>query len=357
MGSTAAEMVDVDEEACIYAMQLSSSAVLPMTLKNAIELGMLEILMGAGGKMLSPSEVAAQLPSTPTNPDAPAMVDRMLHLLASYKVVSCEVDEGTHARRYGAAPVCKWFTPNQDGVSLAALLLLTNDKVPMESLYHLKDVLLDGGLAFNKAHGKTMYEYCKTDARMNRVFNEAMKSYTTIITGKLVDLYMGFDDVGILMDVVGGVGATIHAITSKYPHIKGINFDLSHVISEAPQFPGVQHVAGDMFKNVPNGDAIILKWILHNWTDEHCTTLLRNCYKALPAHGKVVIVEGILPVKPEATSRGQQASLSDMIMLTHTAGGKERDQKEFQDLAMGAGFIGVKTTYIHGNTWVIEFTK
>ncbi|VAH40941.1 unnamed protein product [Triticum turgidum subsp. durum] len=334
MGSMAAEMTAVEEEACIYAMQLSSTAVLPLTLKNAIELGMLEILVGAGGKMLSPSEVAAQLPSPTTNPDAPAMVDRMLHLLASYKVVSCEVEEGTHARRYGPTAVCKWFTPNQDGISMAPLLLLTNDKVPMESLYHLKDAVLDGGLPFHKAHGMTMYEYTKTDARLNRVFNEAMKSYTTIVTGKLVELYTGFEDVATLVDVGGGIGATIQAITSKYPHIKGINFDLAHVIAEAPHSPGVEHVA-----------------------DEHCTTLLRNCYDALPAHGKVVVVEGILPVKPEATSRGQQASLSDMIMLTHTAGGKERNQREFEELAKAAGFTGVKTAYIYSNTWVIEFTK
>jgi flavonol 3-O-methyltransferase/caffeic acid 3-O-methyltransferase len=81
-----------NEEACI--LQLAGAAILPMTLKSAIELGMLEILMGAGGKMLSPSEVAAQLPSSTTNPDAPAMVDRMLHLLASHNVVSCLVRAG-----------------------------------------------------------------------------------------------------------------------------------------------------------------------------------------------------------------------------------------------------------------------
>jgi flavonol 3-O-methyltransferase/caffeic acid 3-O-methyltransferase len=223
--------------------------------------------------------------------------------------------------------------------------------------YHLKDVVLDGGLAFNKAHGMTMYELSKSDARMNRVFNDAMKNYSTIITGKVVELYNGFHDAGILVDVGGGVGATIHAITAKYPHIKGINFDLPHVISEAPQIPGVEHVAGDMFKEVPNGDAIILKWILHNWTDEHCATLLRSCYDALPPHGKVVIVEGILPVKPDATYRGQQMSLSNMIMLTHTAGGKERNKREFEELARGAGFTRVNTTYIYGNTWVIELTK
>jgi flavonol 3-O-methyltransferase/caffeic acid 3-O-methyltransferase len=141
MSSIAAEMLAVpaasdDEEVCTYAMQLAAACILPMTLKNAIELGMLQILVGAGGKALSPSEVVARLPSTTANPDAPAMVDRMLRLLASFNVVSCEVEEcmdGLLSRRYGPAPVCKWLTPNEDGVSMAALLLMSHDKVTMES--------------------------------------------------------------------------------------------------------------------------------------------------------------------------------------------------------------------------------
>jgi flavonol 3-O-methyltransferase/caffeic acid 3-O-methyltransferase len=107
-----------------------------MTLKSAIELGLLETLVGAGGKPLSPSELATRLPSATSNPEAPAMVDRMLRLLASFNVVSCQVEEGTDgllARRYGPAPVCKWLTANEDGVSMAPLVLMRNDKVPMES--------------------------------------------------------------------------------------------------------------------------------------------------------------------------------------------------------------------------------
>ena len=351
MGSTA------EEDTCLYALQLAGAAVLPMTLKNAIELGMLEILVGAGGEMLSPSEVVARLPSMTANPEAPAMVDRMLHLLASHEVVSCEVDQGTGGRQYGPAPVCKWLTPNENGVSMAPLLLFTHDKVYLESWYHLKDAVVDGGLPFHKAHrGMTAFEYNGTDARANRVFNEAMKNYSTIITGKLLELYT-FHGVGVLVDVAGGVGATIHAITSKHPGMKGVNFDLPHVISEAPSFPGVEHVSGDMFHKVPCGDAILLKWILHNWNDECCRAILRNCYDALPVDGKVVVVEGILPVKPEATPRAQQMSLIDMVMLSHMPGGKARTQTEFQELANAAGFTRVKTVYIYASTSVIEFTK
>ena len=95
MGTTAAGMAaSVDEEACMYAFQLVSSSILPMTLKSVIELGLLEILVAGsvGGKAMSPAEVAAKLPST-ANPGAPDMVDRMLRLLASYDVVSCVVVE------------------------------------------------------------------------------------------------------------------------------------------------------------------------------------------------------------------------------------------------------------------------
>ncbi|KAF7075728.1 hypothetical protein CFC21_080483 [Triticum aestivum] len=347
-----------DEAACIYAMQLAAAAVLPMTLKNAIELGMIEILVGAGGKMLSPSEVAAQLPST-ANAEAPAIVDRMLRLLASHNVVSCEVEEGKDgrlARRYGTAPVCKWLSPDEDGVSLAPMVLL-NDKVMLESWYHLKDTVLNGGLPFEKAYGMTAFDYQGTDPRFNRVFNEAMKTHSMIITKKLLEFYKGFDGVGTLVDVGGGVGATIHTILCRYPSIEGVNFDLPHVISEAPSFAGVHHIGGDMFKKVPSGDAILMKWILHDWNDEHCTTLLSNCYDALPAHGKVVIVEYILPVKPDETATAQRSFEADMIMLTHTPGGKERYLREYEELARSAGFASVKATYVYSNIWVIELNK
>uniref|UniRef100_A0A0E0LRF1 Caffeic acid O-methyltransferase n=1 Tax=Oryza punctata TaxID=4537 RepID=A0A0E0LRF1_ORYPU len=363
MGSTAADMAAAaDEEACMYAMQLASSSILPMTLKNAIELGLLETLQGAGGKSLTPAEVADKLPSK-ANPAAADMVDRMLRLLASYNVVRCEMEEGKDgklSRRYAAAPVCKWLTPNEDGVSMAALALMNQDKVLMESWYYLKDAVLDGGIPFNKAYGMTAFEYHGTDARFNRVFNEGMKNHSVIITKKLLELYTGFDSasgVSTLVDVGGGVGATVHAIVSRHPHIRGINYDLPHVISEAPPFPGVEHVGGDMFASVPAGDAILMKWILHDWSDEHCARLLKNCYDALPEHGKVVVVECVLPESTDATPREQGVFHVDMIMLAHNPGGKERYEREFRELARGAGFTGFKPTYIYANAWAIEFTK
>ncbi|KAF7019695.1 unnamed protein product [Triticum aestivum] len=351
-----------DEEGCMYAVQLALSSVLPMTLKAAIELGLLETLVGAGEGTLSPEEVAAKLPAK-ANPEAAAMVDRMLRVLASHEIVSCVVEEGKDgslSRRYGAAPVCKWLTPNEEGVSMAAWAIIAQDKIFMDTWCYLKDAVLEGGSPFKKALGMSWFDYAGTDMRFNHLYNEAMKHHSGIITKKLLELYTGFDGLGTLMDVGGGIGTTIHAITSKYPSIKGINYDLPHVISEAPPYPGVQvqHVGGDMFEQVPSGtDAILMKWILNCFSDQQCATLLKNCYDALPAHGKVINIECIMPVNPDPTPSARGLIQIDMSLLAYSNGGKERYQRELEKLAMGAGFASVKSTYIYANFWALEYTK
>ncbi|OAY78320.1 Caffeic acid 3-O-methyltransferase [Ananas comosus] len=112
-----------------------------------------------------------------------------------------------------------------------------------------------------------------------------------------------------------------------------------------------------MFASVPSGDAILMKWIMHDWSDEHCVKILKNCWKALPENGKVIIVESILPVTPEATPSAQGVFHVDMIMLAHNPGGKERTEKEFEALSKEAGFAGFKPLYVYANSWAIEFTK
>ena len=124
-----------DEEAHLFAMQLTSASVLPMVLNSALELDLLEIIAKAGpGAFVSPSAIASQLPTK--NPHAHVMLDRMLRLLASYSILTYSLrtlPDGKVERLYGLGPVCKFFIKNEDGVSLAPLCLLNQDKVLMES--------------------------------------------------------------------------------------------------------------------------------------------------------------------------------------------------------------------------------
>lgn len=128
--------VDSDEEeSFLFAMQLASASVLPMVLKTAIELNLLELIKKAGpDAFVSPADIAAQLPTT--NPEARVMLDRILRLLTTYSVLNCSLKtlpDGGVERLYGLAPVCRFLTKNDDGVSMAPLLLMNQDKVLMES--------------------------------------------------------------------------------------------------------------------------------------------------------------------------------------------------------------------------------
>ncbi|KAM3381693.1 caffeic acid 3-O-methyltransferase [Capsicum galapagoense] len=359
MGSINQSLTQTEDEAFVFAMQLASASVLPMVLKAAVELDLLEIMAKAGpGAFISPSELAAQLPTK--NPEAPVMLDRMFRLLATYFVLNCTLrtlPDSRVERLYSLVPVCQFLTKNGDGVSIAPLLLMNQDKVLMESWYHLTDAVLDGGVPFNKAYGMTTFEYHGTDPRFNKVFNRAMSDITTMSTKKILEDYKGFEGLNSIVDVGGGTVATMNMIVSKYPSIKGINFDLPHVIKDAPAYPGVEHVGGDMFVSVPKADAIFMKWICHDWSDEHCLKFLKNCYEALPANGKVLVAECILPETPDTSAATKNAVHVDIVMLAHNPGGKERTEKEFEALAKGAGFTGFRRACCAYQTWVMEFHK
>nr|KJB23957.1 hypothetical protein B456_004G125600 [Gossypium raimondii] len=273
-----------DEEANLFAMQLTSASVLPMVLKSAIELDLLEIMAKAGpGAFLSPKELASQLPTS--NPDAPVMLDRILRLLATYSILTCSLrtlPDGKVERLYGLGPVCKFVTKNEDGVTLSALSLMNQDKVLMESWYYLKDAVLEGGIPFNKAYGMTAFEYHGTDPRFNKVFNRGMSDHSTITMKKILETYDGFEGLKTLVDVGGGTGATLNMIVTKHPSIKGINFDLPHVIEDAPAYPGVEHVGGDMFESVPKGDAIFMKVMLRSFAGQRKSNCCRMYSPRLP---------------------------------------------------------------------------
>ncbi|XP_071732094.1 caffeic acid 3-O-methyltransferase-like [Rutidosis leptorrhynchoides] len=332
-----------NEDNFAYAMQLVTSTSLTMVLVNVVKLKVLEAIAEVGpGAQLSAHQIVSRL--SITNQDAPDMLDRMLRLLASHSIVTCNQrdHESKPVRVYGLAPVAKYLIPNEDGASLGALMLLLQDKVFIDSWFELKDSVVQGGVPFDKVHGTHAFEYPALDARFNSVFNNAMVYHTTIVMKEILESYHGFDTLKSVVDVGGGLGITINMIVSKYPTIKGINFDQSHVTRYAPLYEGIEHVGGDMFQEVPQGDAIFMKWILHDWSDHQCAKLLKNCYKALPHDGKVIVVEAILPFLSDTSSSVKVSTQIDAIMMTQNPGGKERTEDEFFALAKGVGFKGIR---------------
>lgn len=71
-------------------------------------------------------------------------------------------------------------------------------------------------------------------------FNDAMLNHTSVVMKKILKTYNGFNSLsgGVLVDVGGGLGANLALILSRLPQLKGVNFDLPHVVSEAPKIKG-----------------------------------------------------------------------------------------------------------------------
>nr|QWJ73388.1 indole glucosinolate O-methyltransferase 4 [Isatis tinctoria] len=351
--------IDDDTELGLMAVRLANAATFPMVLKATLELGVFDILYVAS-TFLSPSEIASQLPTTPRNPEAPALLDRMLRLLASYSMVKCGTVPGREGNRvYRAEPICRFFLKNniQDIGSLASQVMVHNDSVFLNTWAQLKDVVLEGEDAFARAHGgMKLFDYMGTDERFSKLFNQT--GFTIAVVKKVLEVYEGFQGVNVLVDVGGGVGNTLGVVISKYPNIKGINFDLTCAVAQATSYPGVEHVAGDMFIDIPTGDAMILKRVLHDWTDEDCVKILKNCWKSLPKNGKVVVIELVTP--DDAENGDIHANIAfdmDMLMFTQCSGGKERSRAEFEALAAASGFTHCKFVCRAYHCWIIEFCK
>ncbi|KAL1189994.1 Indole glucosinolate O-methyltransferase 5 [Cardamine amara subsp. amara] len=307
---------DDDTELGLAAVRLANCAAYPMVFKAAVELGVIDILYAAtradvtgSGSFLTPSEITTRLPTKPSNPEAPALLDRMLLLLASYSMVKCQVVEelGT----------------------LASQLVVTLDTVFLNTWAQLKDVVLEGGVAFGRANGGLkLFDYISKDERLSKLFNRT--GFSVGVLKKFLQVYRGFEEVNVLVDVGGGVGDTVGFLTSKYPNIK----------------------------DVPKGDAIILKRILHDWTDEDCEKILKNCWKSLPENGKVIIMEVVTP--DEAEIGDVQSNIAfdmDLLMLTQLSGGKERSRAEYEAMAANAGFAHCNFVCRAYHLWVIEFSK
>ncbi|RDX64896.1 hypothetical protein CR513_56491, partial [Mucuna pruriens] len=218
-----------EEDDLAFCTEKMLSIVVPMALRTSCELGVFDIIAKAGeGAKLSAKDIAFHIGTK--NPQAPAMLDRLLSLLVSHSLLSCSLPQQQPPQKfYALSRRSKYFVADPDGISLGSSVALILDP---------EQFIVEGGVAFDRAHGMHAFEYPSVDPRFNEVFNSGMTGITTLIMKRILELYKGFDfeHVTKLVDVGGGVGLSLKLITSKYPNIQGINFDLPHVVQHAPVF-------------------------------------------------------------------------------------------------------------------------
>ncbi|KAG8369370.1 hypothetical protein BUALT_Bualt14G0004200 [Buddleja alternifolia] len=179
----------------------------------------------------------------------------------------------------------------------------------------------------------------EVDQSYNKLFQDFLACHAKAATCAVISNCLeNFKGIGSLVDVGGQEGTAIGMLVNAFPWIRGINFDLPQVISGATPLDGVEHVGGDMFESVPKADAVMLMWILHDWSDELCVNILKNCKEAIPKDtGKVIIVEAVIDEEGGDEYTGARLAL-DMTIMASTVHGKERTDKEWAQLLNAAGF-------------------
>ncbi|BBN01438.1 protein MpOMT7 [Marchantia polymorpha subsp. ruderalis] len=337
-----------DEAGRLKALQIAMMLALPFSLKAAVNLGVPKILVDAGsGADLTAEDIATSIAKLLDRCADATNLDRILRVLASHNVLTEIVskngnDSDCPQRSYGPTSTLKYFTDNEDGVSLAPFLLMATDTVILPTFQYLHLPVLD---------------YAATDARFDKLFNKAMHDHTHIEMSALLKKYRGFETLTSLVDVGGGLGATLAMILSKYPKIRGINFDQPHVVADGLQVPNLELVGGDFFASVPEADAVFMKWILHDWDDEQCVKILKNVWRALPPHGKVINLDYVLSDNSDPSPATKISLCTDISMMAVNSNGRERTLAQFKRLAADAGFRRIECVAQIDDLSLLEFYK
>ena len=195
------------------------------------------------------------------------------------------------------------------------------------------------------ALGAGLFEYFATNAAEAAAFTESMTSLTSSVA-KETAKRINTSGVNTVADIGGAGGAMLYALLQLHPDLQGIVFDRPQVVASARAeavklgfHERVTAVGGDFFESVPEADLYLLKHILHDWDDESCICILKNCRRGLRPRGRIAVIELLLAEIGEPGI----APLYDVTMMVMSAG-RERSLVEFQRLFEAAGLAATKVT-------------
>jgi hypothetical protein len=257
---------------------------------------------------------------------------RILRFLASHGLF-----QETANRRFDHTPLSAALRTDAPGSFRAGAQMFHHLFAGWDGLHHS---LQTGQPGFNKVFGSPVFDYIQAHPEMGPVFDAGMSSLNYYETTSMLDAY-NFGRTSVLADIGGGNGSLLSAILTRHTHMKGILFDLGHVVGRAKgnlKAAGLSErctlIEGNFFQSVPAGaDAYLFRHIIHDWTDEQCMQILGHCRKVIPASGKLLIADCVVP----PGNAPCQSKELDMTMLAFP-GGKERTEAEFRSLLKASGF-------------------
>ncbi|GJR64759.1 trans-resveratrol di-O-methyltransferase [Tanacetum coccineum] len=260
---------------------------------------------------------------------------------------------------YMLAPASR-FLLKEEPLSIRPFLLAMLDPVLMDPWQHMsKWFQNDGANSFHITHGRSLWEFAGQEPKLNHLFNEAMASDACLVSSVILvavakAIAKAFRM--LIVDVGGGTGTVAKAIAKAFPDVSCTSFDLPHVVNGLVGTKNLSYVGGDMFEAIPKADAVLLKWILHDWNDEECIKILKRCKEAIPSKengGKLIIIDMVVQNNDRDGKSLETKLFFDMLMMALLTG-RERNEKDLAKLFLNAGFTEYKITPILGLRSLIE---
>jgi hypothetical protein len=237
--------------------------------------------------------------------------------------------------------------------SLRYVAMLYGEPWLWEAYAHLPYSLMSGRPAFEYIHGQTLYDFLGRNAPAAEIFNKAMSAFS-IHEAQAIKKVFPFSGTKTMIDVGGGKGTFMTSLLEDDLHLRAVVFDQPSVSDRvgknSDSLNRIAYVSGDFFKEVPGGgDIYLLKSVLHNWDDQACMAILKNCHTAMHENARLLIIERIIP---EGNERSE-GKFFDINMLVMT-NGRERTEKEYKKLLDDSGFTLLRVISTESAVSIIE---
>jgi hypothetical protein len=282
-------------------------------------------------------EIADHLAGAPLHVDALAerskthapSLFRLLRALESIGIFT-----QTSPRVFANTPQSDCLRRHKEGSQWAWVrIALCPDSFPVDGWRGLMLALQNGRTGIEQVRGRSAWELLHDDPQQSAFFNAAMRDLSASMTPAVTASY-DWNRFPVIADIGGGIGAQLSSIIDAHPSCRGILFDQSHVVEQAPQHDRIERVAGDFFASIPvEADAYLMRWVIHDWTDDQALAILGNVKKSARPGAHLMLVEWVI----NETAEPDTAKWMDINMLVN-AGGRERSASEFRELYDRAGF-------------------
>lgn len=237
----------------------------------------------------------------------------------------------------------------------AAMYYMTKAMLEIDApaFVHLGDSIVQDIPVFSRVNtaGQGYFDYLAANPEKEDIFARSMVSLNAQ-DNKAQASGFNWSQYGRVVDVGGNYGSLLHEILVAHPTVQGHVLDLETVVESsrakwlreyAAFLPRMAWTGGSFFDastfpTLVDGDVVVLRYILHDWSDEKALDILKAIRTAI---GNKRVHLAVI----EMNMSNRELLKDQLDLYMHVLyGGKERSREQFEALLTTTGFHLSSTT-------------